>query len=280
VYGGIGSAKIENNQIVFDTDADFSGTLEFDENSILLTVTQSDITPAVGTTLHYTIKIERIQKKIKHYFRYEDSAVQFFKDGTAQDVNLYTQLPLSAQYTYKEYPTYLLVGADEVRWDIFDDFGRIAFDWNWAVINYHHVFSNLQITNFESETGTILASDIQEIKETCLIFIIPDEEVDEEWIWYADDRKKEYEAMGIQSVDVKKRYLSFTLYDGEKFIIDTTKDQNGTSYSALLYRRGYIPVMISISGNSEEDMEMIEEYLTSESGDGLPPFEHWNILNE
>jgi hypothetical protein len=53
----IGTAKIENNKIVFVTDCHWSGTIEFNENSILLTVDKSD--PNIlqpGTTYNFTVK--------------------------------------------------------------------------------------------------------------------------------------------------------------------------------------------------------------------------------
>ena len=178
--------------------------------------------------------------------------------------------------TYKEFLTYLTFNGDNYKWEFFDDFGHI--EWGWKIINNYRIYSLFQITNFEPETAKIRAKDIETINETCLIFITPKDGY-EEWMWYMDDRKKEFAAMDIQAVDAQKRYLSFTLYDNEKIIIDTKKKQNDTGYSALLYRKGYIPIMISISGESEDGMEQINAYL-SESGDGYPPFERWNTLKE
>jgi hypothetical protein len=87
--------------------------------------------------------------------------------------------------------------------------------------------------------------------------------------------------MGRQSVDAQKRYLSFTLYDGEKIIVDTKKKQNGNVLpsSALLYRKGYIPIMISISGESEEGMEWVDSYLFAGDAEYFP-FKRWNTLKE
>ena len=228
------------------------------------------------------------ERKVKYYF-YSDTynrVVAFFDDGTAYGcINCEMKIDAKGNILldkdmeeltsegapYREFSNYLGIGKIE-RYDLFDDLGRIHS--NWQIINHYRVYSSFQMTNFEPETAKIPAKDIQEIKETRLIFIIP-ENSHEEWAWYQDDRKKEFAEMGIQSVDAQKRYLSFKLYDGEKITIDTKKEQNGTTYSALLYRNGYIPIMISISGENEEGMEQIENYL-SESGDGYPPFELWN----
>ena len=219
------------------------------------------------------------QRKVKHYYEDNVYGVVFFDDGTAFSERYGVKgnfENLEPNAVYKEFPVHLQI--EETKFDLFDDWGHI--DQGWKIINHYRIYSLFQITNFEPETAKIPAKDIQKIKETCLIFTTPNNENGyEEWAWYVDDRTKEFAAMNIQAVDAQKRYLSFTLYDNEEIIIDTKKKQNGTIYSALLYRKGYIPIMISISGESEEGMEQIETYL-SESGDGYPPFEHWNTLKE
>jgi uncharacterized lipoprotein NlpE involved in copper resistance len=59
IIGTDGTAKIEDNKIVFVTDADFSGTMEFDKNSILLTVVKSEFEYIqAGRTFDFTVKME------------------------------------------------------------------------------------------------------------------------------------------------------------------------------------------------------------------------------
>ena len=59
LIGANGTAKIENNEIVFVTDADFGGTMKFSENGILLTVDKSDFQYIeVGETFNFIIKKE------------------------------------------------------------------------------------------------------------------------------------------------------------------------------------------------------------------------------
>jgi len=288
-----GTAEIENNKIVFVTDCGLSGTLKFNENSILVTVDKSDFTYIqAGTTYNFTIKVDEknLQRKVKYLYQAEGVNYICFDDGTAYKeiedheadesdliisgkINPENPGNIKSNAAYKEFPTYLVFNGENYKWNFFDDFGHI--EWGWRIINYHRVFSLFQITNFEPETANISAKDIQAIKETCLIFIIP-ENAYEEWMWYQDDRKKEYETKVIPSVDAQKRYLSFTLYDGEKIIVDTKKKQNSIiPPSALLYRKGYIPIMISISGESEEGTEQIKAYLSKSA-----PFERWSTLKE
>jgi len=57
LLGTRGTAKIENDEIVFTTDADISGTMKFNENGVLLTVTQSEF-PYIdaGAIYDFTVK--------------------------------------------------------------------------------------------------------------------------------------------------------------------------------------------------------------------------------
>jgi hypothetical protein len=210
-------------------------------------------------------------KKVKYYFKaYEanndERKIVFFDDGTVCwgcELGEVRKNETAEYYSEHFDRNCLIVGKLE-DYPLFDDFGYLHE--GWQIFNFYKVNSRMQITNFEEETAKISAKDIQAINETCLIFITPENGY-EEWVLYRDDREKEYAEKGIHSVDAQKKYLSFTLYDDERVIIDTKKKQNGTiSPSALLYRKGYIPIMISISGESDEGNEMIEEYLR-ESGD-------------
>ena len=283
-----GTAKIENGKIIFDTYSGFSGTLKFSGDTILVMIDEAGDKSIikVGTVYKFTVKVKgkQPQPKLKHCYA-DDGQVhgKFFDDGTCLVHD--NTMPDQLRATYKEYPSLLMANIGQRKWQLFNDWGHIIR--GWQVVNYYHIYSYLQITNFEDETAKIPAKDIQNINKTCLIFITPEQSADPdedydpviEWQNYAYDRKEEYEAKGIKSVDAEKRYLSFTLYDGEKIVVDTKKKQNGTIYSALLYRKGYIPIIISISGESEEGKEMIEWYF-GESGDGNLPFKRWNILKE
>jgi len=221
------------------------------------------------------------QKTVKYIYG-DDGGVYgiFFDDGTCRVYD--NELPDERTVAYKEYPTYLYNGIGQKKWKLFNDFGGIEYGWN--VINYYRIFSKFQITNIELETDKISDKDIQNISQTCLIFILP-ENIYEEWAWYQEDRKNDLSAMGVtSSVDAKKRYLSFTLSDGEKIIIDTKKKQNGLDIPscALVYRKGFIPIMISIAGEDDEGTEIIERYLNCKLGYyGFPPaFKVWNTKVE
>ena len=204
-------------------------------------------------------------KKVKYLF----DNFGFFDDGTCvSDITI----PNPKRDTYQEFPALLIVGKS-TEWPLFDDNGKISR--GWKIINHYRLYSSLQITNIEPETAKISAKDIQEIEEDRLIFITPENDY-ENWARHRNDRQGEFEKMGISAVDAKKRYLSFTLFDGEKIIIDAKKKQNGTNCSALLYRKGYIPIIIFISGGSDEDNEQVGYYFNAAS----QPFEFWRADRE
>ena len=224
----------------------------------------------------------QISKKIKYYFKGDTEMVVFFDDGTAYESNtgdvqisregyVFIDETLTERTwegaPYREFPDFVVIGKIE-RFDFFDDWGHITP--NWEMIHFNIINSRMQITNFEKNTEKISQSDIQNIKETCLILITPKQTASEndeydpviEWQNYAYDRKEQYKAMGIEAIDAEKRYLRFLIADDEKIVIDTQKEQNGKIMpTVLLYRKGYIPIMLSITGESDEGNKMIEEYL-------------------
>jgi len=152
--------------------------------------------------------------------------------------------------------------------------GKVLIMTNAAVstkaVDYEPVH---QITDYQPYTDIIHANNILDINETCLIEIWPepiqfdDEESEEaedyftamdDFAWYIAETRTRFEEMGIKSVIAEKQYLSFTLANNEKIIVDTRKEQNGVSVSTLLYKKGHIPIIISIVG---QDMDSINNYL-------------------
>ena len=256
-----GTAKIENNQIVFATDDGEYGIMHFNDGYIMLEINDWDY--------HFPIQVAQkpFERKLQYCY-YSNYTLYFYDDGTVYDTSMQNTKK------YKKTETGLSFGGG--TWEFFDDFGRIRE--GWKIINYHKVNSPLQITNVEKDIKKISKSNIQNITETCLILITPEQSKDAneeydpvmEWSLYAYDRAEQYEAMGIKSVYAKKKYLSFALADGEKVVIDTKKAQNDKfPPTILLYKKGKIPIELSPSGESDEGNELIEEYLR-ESGDGMP----------
>jgi hypothetical protein len=98
---------------------------------------------------------------------------------------------------------------------------------------------------------------------------------------YVFDTEKKFKEMGVETIRLTEgdRFLSFKLYDGQSIAVDIRAEQNGAVYAALLYKKGYVPIIIDIVGSDEQN-EQIEDYLFSESGDGEPPVKRWRTDGE
>jgi len=257
---------------------------------------------------------ETEKSALKHYFKNNTTLGAFFADSTsfraAKDgfnSHLYDIEPLQitpSEQEYEEWDTFLSFGRVDI-WDFFDDAGRILP--GWEMIHHYRVYSPLQITSYQTDISEIPSYKIKNITSTCLIFLpytsknpqkassleIVIESVDDDiplrdtynTIPEPDDFQKlqaqateKYRALGIESLYLSDddRYLSFNLYDGFKVIIDITSDQNGSPYTALLYRSGFIPILFHL-GRGEEDMELVQKYIDS-TGDGQKPFPSWKSM--
>jgi len=127
--------------------------------------------------------------------------------------------------------------------------------------------------NQEAATVTASPADsIQTINETCLIFIAPetkefeDENSDEAQAyyegmsgfgWYMAQARTQFERTGIKDIITEKRYLSFTLDNGEKHIVDTKKVGG-----ALVYKKGLLPIEFYTDEIlSDSDVDRFATYL-------------------
>jgi hypothetical protein len=123
--------------------------------------------------------------------------------------------------------------------------------------------------HFRPHVDTIPIDSILFINETCLIEVWPEpqhfeDEASEEaknyfiimddFAWYTAETRERFEKMGIKSVSSPKRYLSFMLSNNERVVLDTKEKSIG----ALLYKKGHLPIMISLPDNNMED---VHEYL-------------------
>jgi len=256
------------------------------EIPIFVNIVDNDM-KVISDYLNYDKK--QPKRKIKYCVIESVGYAVFFDDGTAFDCKR-CDIPetteeleyLEPNTTYKEYPDHLLYSKNKKVY-FYSSSGTLDAGYiysGWKIINFHKIKSRMQITNFEKDIEKINKAKIQNIDKTCLILITPEQTAIEnddydpviEWQNYAYDRKEQYEAIGIKAVYAEKKYLSFVLADGEKVVIDTKKEQNGQGMppSVLLYRKGFIPIVININGaESDDGIEMIEEYLR-ESGDGMP----------
>jgi len=249
---------------------------------------------------------------LKHFFMNNIRLAAFFDNGftfrSAKDgVNshYFDVEPLKltpSDIDYEEWDTFLAIGKVGI-WDFFDETSHIIP--GWQLIYYYRVFSPLQATFFVTNLSGVSQNNVRVIKNSCLIllphiedteeeddsFVIEESFTEEETIDEtprlptASDRVRyeretiaKFAQLDIPAVKltVEERYISFILYDSEWIFIDTQEEQNGRPYAALLYEVGYIPIIIDIKGNEEDD-EIIERYIT-QAREGYKPFPQWKSM--
>jgi hypothetical protein len=72
--------------------------------------------------------------------------------------------------------------------------------------------------------------------------------------------------MGNNYIIAQKRYLAFTLADGEKMIVDMKKFGEDNFWEALFYVKGYIPFRLDVldfEDKREKEIEMTLRKLKS-----------------
>jgi len=250
--------------------------------------------------------------KLKHFYKNNLRLAAFYdnnfvfrsgKDG--ENSHYFDVAPdrlIPSDIDYEEWDTFLAIGKVGI-WDFYNELGHIIP--GWQMINYYRVFSPLQATIFVSNVGEVTPKNLRVIKTTCLILLPHIEETGEDeastvieesfteeetsegtsFIPTASDRVRyeretiaKFAAQDIDAVQLtpEERYISFTLYDAEWIFIDTQAEQNGRPYTALLYKVGFIPIIIDIKGNETDD-EIIEQYITQASGESKP-FPSWKSM--
>jgi hypothetical protein len=130
----------------------------------------------------------------------------------------------------------------------------------------------------KKQTGyeNIPADSIQVITENCLVVKYPeeqnfdDEESDEaqsyftffdDFIYYSSETNVRFRKLGIDFVEVEKRYVSFALNNGENHIIDT-KEQS--VWVAFLYKKGKEPIPVDVH---RSDWKTVADYLQMEESE-------------
>jgi len=206
-------------------------------------------------------KQKQTQARLKHQF----IDIQFCDNGTAKKLND------DFDYEYQENQNSLqIINGD--TYQMFDSNGKIIPE--WKIINYLEIKSPLQLTNFQlvSNKQNI---DALKITETYLVVFTPLElefkdeyatkgneylTMIEDWSYFISHTKAEIKEMGVKTINTDKRYISFPANNRENIVVDTTTNQNGKSFSAILYKKGSLPIMIFTKW-ADNDSQMISDYL-------------------
>ncbi len=226
-----------------------------------------------------SITLENRTKKLKYLLSANGGSIGYFDDGSVVgcprcdfDENVEESLlHLEVIANYTIYPTYLFVKYPdyESKEFFFDEYGSVNDD--WKIINYQRIEFNKSVATFVSRA--ISEDSIQDITSTCMIEMpleikhFENEESDEaqtyftvmdDLLYYVHNTRERLSEKGIQSIIPTKQYLRFTLSDGTKIIIDSGANLNGINVSALLYKKGELPLILDIV---DGDVELENDYL-------------------
>ena len=174
--------------------------------------------------------------------------------------------------TYTELQDSLLVeersDKSEYSLDLINDDGRIPE--NWKMINYQKVISPYQIVDFSPDNGRIPYENIQRIKGNTLIFpnyeekfwSKKQEKTRDEWTHYKAQKIERLHELNFKKYrTAEKRYLSFTLADGKKIIVDMNTFGEERFWEAILYIEGYIPFRLHLMDFEDKRENEIETAL-------------------
>jgi PBP1b-binding outer membrane lipoprotein LpoB len=125
------------------------------------------------------------------------------------------------------------------------------------------------VTRFVTEK--VAKEDIYDVKSTVLIFppfpekTFEDENSEEaegyfamadDFSWYTAETSQHFEALGVKvETTNEKRYVRFQLENGKQVTVDMHREE---TWSALLYKKGKLPIKIYIVMN---DLDTAEKYL-------------------
>ncbi|MDR0829180.1 MAG: hypothetical protein LBN95_03600 [Prevotellaceae bacterium] len=226
-------------------------------------------------------------KKMKYLYFSAGDAIGFFDDGTVAEYmscgenaeNWKTLFTRKVVATYKEFPTYLLtdkkIGKYGTKFEFYSKYYYGNVESEWAMMNFQDIYYQpSSITHYVLHT--VSEDNIQDIRGTCLIqmpveikhFENEDSPEAEEYLtimddyaWFMSETIGYFEQKGVKNISPKKKYLRFTLSDGERIVIDSDAAQNNVKPAALLYRKGAMPVVIDIATKDEDFDIFTDSYL-------------------
>lgn len=137
----------------------------------------------------------------------------------------------------------------------------------WKIIDYRWVGDQPEYKSYDRNTPR---EELQEVTQASLITPVFNNQKntnDEDAYEISADNAYYYaqtaECLGeynLQHIETDKRYLVFTLDNGQKIMVDMKSDYNGFPINALLYRPGRIPFVIDLTDGEQVSAKL---YLTS-----------------
>ncbi|MCU0355484.1 MAG: hypothetical protein MUD08_17355 [Cytophagales bacterium] len=173
--------------------------------------------------------------------------------------------------TYREFPSFLLLGQSDTLQLFENGYGAIAND--WKIFNHCEVDFKEMVTNYRINDNALNRDSVQVIDETCFVHFPPetktfaDENSPEaeayftamdDWSYYMNETNQNFAKAGVKSVAAEKRFLLFKRDTNEEILVDTKDTQLGMKISALVYRKGKMPLVVNLVDNK---MEICKKYL-------------------
>ncbi|UQB69416.1 hypothetical protein [Epilithonimonas zeae] len=224
--------------------------------------------------------IENPRDQVQHLFTANGGSILYLKNGDVKgqarfdtDGDFITELMKTETYShYTDYDDYLIDKKNKDTTFFFNDFGRI--DEGWRILKGISIDNPMQVVSYQSPKKPN-PSQTENISETRLIIFdietktfadenSPEAEtyftVMDDWGYYSLELNESFEKLGIKTHYMKKRFLNLDLPNHKSITIDTKSKINGDNVLALLYKKGKMPIIISLIFG-DNNLDEVKEYL-------------------
>ncbi|MDP9955573.1 hypothetical protein J2X97_001210 [Epilithonimonas hungarica] len=223
---------------------------------------------------------ENPRDQVQHLFIANGGSILYLKNGEIKgqarfdtDGDFITELMKTETYGhYTDYDDYLIDKKNKDTIFFFNDFGKI--DEGWSILKGISIENPMQVVSYKSPKNPN-PSQTETISETRLIILSPetktfaDENSEEaeayftamdDWNFYSLELNESFEKLGVKTHYMKKRFLGLDLPNHKSITIDTKSKINGYNALAFLYKKGRMPIIVSLIF-SDNDLDEVKEYL-------------------
>jgi len=223
--------------------------------------------------------IENPTDQVQHLFTANGGSVLYLKNGDIKgqarfdtDGDFITELMKTETYgKYRDYDDYLIDVKNKDTTFFFNNYGKI--DEGWSILKGMSIENPMQVVSYQSPKN-LKPSETETISETSLIIFAPEiktfadensKEADDyftamdDWNFYSLELDESFEKLGVKTHYMKKRFLKLDL-PNQKNVIDTKFKINGHNALALLYKKGKMPIIVSLIFN-DNDLDEIKNFL-------------------
>ncbi|WP_312765878.1 hypothetical protein [Epilithonimonas sp.] len=223
---------------------------------------------------------ENPRDQVQHLFTANGGSILYLKNGEIKgqarfdtDGDFITELMKTETYgNYTDYDDYLIDKKNKDTTFFFNDFGKI--DEGWNILKGVSIENPMQVVSYKSPKKPN-SSQTENISETRLIIFAPElktfadensTEADtyfkamDDWNFYSLELDESFERLRVKTHYMKKRFLSLDLPNQKNITIDTQSKINGHKVLALLYKKGKMPIIISLIFN-DNNLDEIKKYL-------------------